>query len=114
MIAVQNLDDRFNTASAQATELPFLPSDTLTAQCCVESAGINAISWNSKYYGVLHRNGERSVEGVNAVGDEYGSGVLSRGLSYDQSTGRLPVDFQLESCWLFPAEIRGSSTVVSC
>src|SRR5579864_4023618 len=39
-------------------------------------------SWNSKYYGVLHRSGERSVEAVNAASrDEYGSGVLSRGLS---------------------------------
>jgi hypothetical protein len=36
--------------------------------------------------------------------------ALSRGLSYDQFTGRLPVDFDAEKSWRFPAEIRGSST----
>jgi hypothetical protein len=46
---------------------PFSPPSTKTARHCAASPAINAISWNSKYYGVLHRGGERSVEAVNAA-----------------------------------------------
>ena len=34
---------------------------------------------------------------------------LPRGLSYDQITGRLPVDLDVENSWRFPAEIRISA-----
>jgi len=35
---------------------------------------------------------------------------LRRGLSQDQTTGRIPVDVDVELSWRFPAEMHASST----
>ena len=50
---------------------------------------INAIAWNSKGYGLLHRDQDQSVEAVDvAFAMRNESRALSRVLSYDLTTGR--------------------------
>ena len=52
---------RFNTDSAWVAELPVPPSFNLNSSTLHRVSGINAIPWNSKYYGVLQRGRERRV-----------------------------------------------------
>jgi TolB-like protein len=65
---------------------------------------VDVISGNRKDCRVLQRGEEREVQDRRQDGQR--SRVLSRGLSCDQITGRLPVDIDAESSWRFPAGYR--------
>ena len=55
--------------------------------------------------GVVHE--DKQAEGVDSQGiGRIHRSPVPRGLSYDQNTGRLPVDLSAENAWHFPAEIR--------
>jgi hypothetical protein len=66
------------TDSAWVAELPVLPSFNLNSSTLHRVSGINAIPWNSKYYGVLQRGRERRVSLYRHEGS--GSRRLGRGL----------------------------------
>jgi hypothetical protein len=89
---------------ARLAELPSLPFFNRDSSSLRWSSGVNGIYWNTKDYGVLQRVDRRRVQLRDG---EHRSRVLRRGLSYDQTTGRIPVDVSAETGVRFPAETRG-------
>jgi hypothetical protein len=57
---------------------PFSPPSTSISEHCTESADVNAISWNTKGYGVLQRNEERSIKLPTTTGSDRESLVEDR------------------------------------
>ena len=97
----------FNIDGAREAELPFLPF--FNPSGCAPRR-VNRYHRDLVEFEVLwplQRSGERSIQ---LRRDEHSSRVLRRGLSYDPTTGRLPVDVNVEISWRSPAETRGSST----